>query len=38
MNKFLKLHNDQDIAANTNLIPWLNYLVGSNLIKESIQT
>jgi hypothetical protein len=35
MNKIYNLHSDQNLTINTELIPWLNYLIGSNLIKES---
>jgi hypothetical protein len=34
MNKILKLHSEKIITVITKLIPWLNYLVGLNLIKE----
>jgi hypothetical protein len=37
MNKFLELHSVKIITVNRKLILWSNYLVGSNLIKESIQ-
>jgi hypothetical protein len=34
MNKILKLHSDNIITVIVKIIPWSNYLVGSNLMKE----